>query len=122
MNPGRGSRCSGAAGPVHGFTLIEMAVVLAIVGFILGGLLVPLRTQFDAARYDTVRAQLRTAEEALIGYAVANGGRLPCPVTDDDDLTTPYDDDGYCNPCFTGKYPINVGDAQAKLSFEGVLA
>jgi amidophosphoribosyltransferase len=31
-------------------------------------------------------------------------------------------DDGYCNACFTGRYPIEVGDAQAKLSFEGVLA
>ena len=89
MNPARGSRCSGVAGPVHGFTLIEMAVVLAIVGFILGGLLVPLRTQFDAARYDTVRAQLRTAEEALIGYAVANGGRLPCPDTGSDGRPDP---------------------------------
>ena len=31
------------------------------------------------------------------------------------------DDDGYCNACFTGDYPIAVGDAQAKLAFEGVL-
>ena len=31
-------------------------------------------------------------------------------------------DDGYCNACFTGNYPISVGGAQAKLSFEGVLA
>jgi amidophosphoribosyltransferase len=30
--------------------------------------------------------------------------------------------DGYCNACFTGDYPIAIGDAQAKLSFEGVLA
>jgi amidophosphoribosyltransferase len=30
--------------------------------------------------------------------------------------------DGYCNACFTGNYPIAIGDAQAKLSFEGVLA
>ena len=29
---------------------------------------------------------------------------------------------GYCNACFTGDYPIEVGDAGAKLSFEGVLA
>ena len=29
---------------------------------------------------------------------------------------------GYCNACFTGRYPIEVGGAQAKLSFEGVLA
>ena len=31
------------------------------------------------------------------------------------------DDDGYCNACFTGNYPLAVGDAQAKLAFEGVL-
>jgi amidophosphoribosyltransferase len=30
--------------------------------------------------------------------------------------------EGYCNACFTGKYPIPVEDAQAKLSFEGALA
>jgi len=32
------------------------------------------------------------------------------------------DADGYCNACFTGRYPIEVTEAQAKLSFEGVLA
>ncbi len=32
------------------------------------------------------------------------------------------DPNGYCNACFTGRYPIEVGEAQAKLSFEGVLA
>jgi amidophosphoribosyltransferase len=36
--------------------------------------------------------------------------------------TPASDDDGYCNACFTGRYPINVGEAQAKLAFEGVLA
>jgi amidophosphoribosyltransferase len=30
--------------------------------------------------------------------------------------------EGYCNACFTGSYPIAVTEAQAKLSFEGVLA
>jgi amidophosphoribosyltransferase len=29
---------------------------------------------------------------------------------------------GYCNACFTGHYPMEVAEAQAKLSFEGVLA
>ena len=29
--------------------------------------------------------------------------------------------EGYCNACFTGRYPIAVGEAQAKLSFEGAL-
>ena len=31
-------------------------------------------------------------------------------------------DDGYCNACFTGAYPLPIDDAQAKLSFEGSLA
>jgi amidophosphoribosyltransferase len=29
---------------------------------------------------------------------------------------------GYCNACFTGRYPIEVSDAPPKLSFEGVLS
>ena len=29
---------------------------------------------------------------------------------------------GYCNACFTGRYPLEVAEAQAKLSFEGVAA
>ena len=36
-----------------------------------------------------------------------------------------YDDaqtSGYCNACYTGDYPLAVGDAQSKLAFEGVLA
>ena len=32
------------------------------------------------------------------------------------------DADGYCNACFTGRYPMEVAEAQAKLAFEGVLA
>jgi amidophosphoribosyltransferase len=31
-------------------------------------------------------------------------------------------EDGYCNACFTGDYPLAVGEAQAKLSFEGAIA
>ena len=31
-------------------------------------------------------------------------------------------DSGYCNACFTGSYPINIGETRGKLKFEGVLA
>lgn len=31
-------------------------------------------------------------------------------------------DDGYCNACFHGRYPLPISDAQAKLAFEGVLS
>ncbi|CAN5509628.1 amidophosphoribosyltransferase [soil metagenome] len=34
----------------------------------------------------------------------------------------PHEREGYCNACFTGEYPISIGKAQTKLSFEGVLA
>ena len=31
-------------------------------------------------------------------------------------------EDGYCNACFTGRYPLDVHEAPAKLAFEGALA
>lgn len=71
------------ASRARGFTLIEMAVMLAVLGLLLGGLLAPLRSQVDASRYENARAQLREAQEAVIGFALGNGGRLPCPDTDD---------------------------------------
>jgi prepilin-type N-terminal cleavage/methylation domain-containing protein len=63
-----------------GFTLIEMAVVLVIVGLLLGGLLVPLSTQMETDRRKETSATLESIREALIGFAVVNG-RLPCPDT-----------------------------------------
>jgi prepilin-type N-terminal cleavage/methylation domain-containing protein len=63
----------------RGFTLVEMAVVLAIVGFLLLMGMYTLSAQTDQrAREDTQR-RLEAAREALLGYAVANG-RLPCPA------------------------------------------
>ncbi|MEO5725149.1 MAG: amidophosphoribosyltransferase [Ilumatobacteraceae bacterium] len=37
-------------------------------------------------------------------------------------ITGGEDPTGLCNGCFTGNYPLVVGDAPAKLAFEGVLA
>lgn len=34
----------------------------------------------------------------------------------------PVDPNGFCNACYTGRYPIEVSQAQPKLGFEGVLA
>jgi amidophosphoribosyltransferase len=38
------------------------------------------------------------------------------PVSETDEAV------GFCNACFTGRYPIEVSQAQPKLGFEGVLA
>lgn len=72
-----------------GFTLIELATVLAVIALLLGAVLVPLSTQMDSSRYNRARTQLDTAKEALIGFAVANGNRLPCPDSTGDGLADP---------------------------------
>lgn len=63
-----------------GFTLVELAVVLAIFGLLLGILVIPLSTQVDQQRYAEAERQLSAVREALLGFAIANG-RLPCPAT-----------------------------------------
>jgi prepilin-type N-terminal cleavage/methylation domain-containing protein len=63
-----------------GFTLIEMAIVLIIVGLLLAGLFTSVRTQFELRRTEETRIVLEEAKEALMGYALANKF-LPCPDT-----------------------------------------
>lgn len=64
----------------HGFTLVEMAIVLVIFGLVLSALLLPLSAQRgQVAQTQTVNT-LENAKQALLGFAQANG-RLPCPAT-----------------------------------------
>ena len=63
----------------RGFTLAELAIVLVIVGLLLGGLLVPLSAQTDMKSRSDTNKQLSDIRDALIGFATANG-RLPCPA------------------------------------------
>lgn len=65
---------------VQGFTLLEMAIVLLILGLLLGGGLTLLGAQIEQQRIKETQRLLEEAKEALIGYAVANG-RLPRPAT-----------------------------------------
>jgi len=63
-----------------GFTLVEMAIVLVIIGLLLGGLLMPLSAQLEQQRISQTQKYLEQIKEALLGFAAANG-RLPCPAT-----------------------------------------
>ncbi len=63
----------------EGFTLLEMAVVLVIVGLLLGGLLTSLGSMHSSQNDAATRRQLEDIREALIVFAVVNR-RLPCPA------------------------------------------
>lgn len=63
----------------HGFSLVELTVVLVIVALLAGGLMFGLSAQRDAATLQDARRQLDTVREALLSFAMANG-RLPCPA------------------------------------------
>lgn len=63
-----------------GFSLVEMAVVLVIVGLLISGLIMPLSAQMDQRNVAETRDSLENAKQAILGFAVANG-RLPCPAS-----------------------------------------
>lgn len=62
-----------------GFTLTELAVAIAIIALLIGGLLIPLGTQIELSQQRDAQRHLESIRDALIGYAIANG-RLPCPA------------------------------------------
>ena len=64
-----------------GFSLVEIAVVLVILTILFAVTAIPLATQINQRRIGETQRLLDLANQALIGYASANG-RLPCPATD----------------------------------------
>lgn len=62
-----------------GFSLIELAIGIAIIALLLGSLLVPLQSQVESRKVADTQKILDNAREALLGYAAANG-YFPCPA------------------------------------------
>ena len=80
-----------------GFSLIELAVVLMIVGILTSGILVTVSQITEGNRRSTALSQLRMVEEALYGFAQLTG-RLPCPAAaDSNGLESPADSSGVCD-------------------------
>ncbi len=80
----------------RGFSLIEMAVVMLIMGSLLSGLLVALTQTSDNTRITTAKSQMIKIEEALYAFAQAHG-RLPCPATSvSNGYESPDDGSGDC--------------------------
>jgi prepilin-type N-terminal cleavage/methylation domain-containing protein len=61
------------------FTIVELAVVMAIIGLLLAGAMMTLTAQAEQRALDETRRRLNAAVDALVAYAVVNG-RLPCPA------------------------------------------
>jgi type II secretory pathway pseudopilin PulG len=62
-----------------GFTLAELAIVLVIVSFLLGGMMAMFSSQTDTRKWNDTQSRLEAARDAILGFAIANG-RLPCPA------------------------------------------
>jgi len=69
----------------NGFTLVEMAIVMLILGLLLAGLMTPLSTSLENQRRQETRDYLQTAHNALLGFAVIYS-RMPCPDTNSDGI------------------------------------
>lgn len=65
----------------NGFSLIEIAIVLVVLGLLLAGLIGPMGTRIEQEERERTRASLEEIKEALYGFAVVHG-RLPCPDSD----------------------------------------
>lgn len=63
----------------HGFTLVELTIVMIIIALLSTGLLLGVSAQRSVAENAEAQRQLENIREALMGYAITNG-RLPCPA------------------------------------------
>jgi prepilin-type N-terminal cleavage/methylation domain-containing protein len=79
-----------------GFTLVELAVVLVIIGLILGAGATIWRSSIVSSRLSTSKTNLENIKNAVIGFSIANS-RLPCP-----DSTIPPNNTGQSNPLGAG--------------------
>ena len=95
----------------HGFSLVEMAIVLAIVALLMAGLLPTLSSQIEQQHVSETRKQLDEIQQALIGYAITYG-RLPCPASSTSNGVESFDtgsggdaSNGRCSNFYNGFVP-----------------
>src|SRR5438874_1950229 len=73
------AKASGASSDTAGFTLVEMAVCLCIIGLLMSGGLAGLSRYMEAQRVGETRVRVDFVMNMLGAYAQAHY-RLPCPA------------------------------------------
>jgi prepilin-type N-terminal cleavage/methylation domain-containing protein len=63
----------------RGFTLVELAISMVILGLVLTGFALALSQQVQQRQLTDSRTALQQANDAIISFVIANG-RLPCPA------------------------------------------
>lgn len=67
----------------NGFTMIEIAIVMIIIGAFISFGVGMVGTLFKGNRFKQTKVTVKNAKDALMGYALKNN-RFPCPDTDGD--------------------------------------
>lgn len=80
---------------IKGFTLLEVAIVLAVVGLLLAGGVNLLSGSADTTKYKQTQNELREVKEALMTYFIQYGGVLPCPDIHNDVNNPSYGQSDY---------------------------
>ncbi len=109
-----------------GFTLIEVAIVFIIISALLGYIFMPLRAQMETANIKLAGQTLNQIEEALYGFAIANG-RLPCPTQPGlNGIANPANPAAHCNNAsaisgYIGFLPSTTLGIKGKVNCDGLL-
>lgn len=87
----------------RGFSLVELAVVLVIVGFLMVSGILAFNAQVETRNYEETARRLHLASEMVLAFAIANR-RLPCPAAPG---TTGVESPagGTCNNAYNGFLP-----------------
>jgi prepilin-type N-terminal cleavage/methylation domain-containing protein len=102
-----------------GFTLVEIAIVLMIVGILLGYTVALFPRQQELKQYRAVEQEMDRVIEAIIGFAQVNG-RLPCPAIPN---SGGNEDGGGATDCnnYGGFVPVNTLGLTGKLNPDTLL-
>ncbi|HEY5899625.1 MAG TPA: type II secretion system protein [Burkholderiales bacterium] len=101
-----------------GFTLVELAVVMTVVAFLLASLMYTLSAQIDQRNYEETRRRLEQARELILSFAIVNG-RLPCPARYTSAASNSGGLESFCSAAATSSTSTCVGSETTTVQAHG---